>query len=256
MAPDKDESKSPEAAEVKPRREESKTPKANLRKFFKLVSRALSQEFRVTCSLPGWGTNCWKPDWFCKVASEALHSRGCVHVCNLAPSPSPQPPGSLPRAPPAHSAFCISLSWLAREQPRGRQRSRLPGRCLGPSSPPEGAQGTSRGLSQRSWLLPRKHSASESVSTGWCGTWAGVPGGNLLLVATAARLHPELASGSRIFNSETFLGNVRGLAKLAHKRMQPLLQGCYILDGKRKGTKSNLILLPKSLEGRRKPPRW
>ncbi|XP_054701526.1 breast carcinoma-amplified sequence 1 isoform X4 [Grus americana] len=36
-APDKDESKSPEAAEVKPRREESKTPKANLRKFFKLT---------------------------------------------------------------------------------------------------------------------------------------------------------------------------------------------------------------------------
>ncbi|XP_053937759.1 breast carcinoma-amplified sequence 1 isoform X2 [Cuculus canorus] len=34
---DKDESKSPEAAEVKPRREESKTPKANLRKFFKLT---------------------------------------------------------------------------------------------------------------------------------------------------------------------------------------------------------------------------
>ncbi|KFV13128.1 Breast carcinoma-amplified sequence 1, partial [Tauraco erythrolophus] len=37
VAPDKAESKSPEAAEVKPRREESKTPKANLRKFFKLV---------------------------------------------------------------------------------------------------------------------------------------------------------------------------------------------------------------------------
>ncbi|KAM9648560.1 breast carcinoma-amplified sequence 1 isoform 4-T4 [Morphnus guianensis] len=36
-APDKGESKSPEAAEVKPRREESKTPKANLRKFFKLT---------------------------------------------------------------------------------------------------------------------------------------------------------------------------------------------------------------------------
>ncbi|NXS71188.1 BCAS1 protein, partial [Pandion haliaetus] len=36
VAPDKGESKSPEAAEVKPRREESKTPKANLRKFFKL----------------------------------------------------------------------------------------------------------------------------------------------------------------------------------------------------------------------------
>ncbi|KAF1476521.1 Breast carcinoma-amplified sequence 1, partial [Eudyptula minor novaehollandiae] len=34
---DKDESKSPEATEVKPRREESKTPKANLRKFFKLT---------------------------------------------------------------------------------------------------------------------------------------------------------------------------------------------------------------------------
>ncbi|NXC16142.1 BCAS1 protein, partial [Corythaeola cristata] len=37
VAPDKAESKSPEAAEVKPRREESKTPKANLRKFFKLT---------------------------------------------------------------------------------------------------------------------------------------------------------------------------------------------------------------------------
>ncbi|NWX51014.1 BCAS1 protein, partial [Steatornis caripensis] len=37
VAPDKDDSKSPEAAEVKPRREESKTPKANLRKFFKLT---------------------------------------------------------------------------------------------------------------------------------------------------------------------------------------------------------------------------
>ncbi|XP_025955392.1 breast carcinoma-amplified sequence 1 isoform X1 [Dromaius novaehollandiae] len=36
VAPDKDESKSPEASEVKPRREEIKTPKANLRKFFKL----------------------------------------------------------------------------------------------------------------------------------------------------------------------------------------------------------------------------
>ncbi|NXQ94359.1 BCAS1 protein, partial [Sagittarius serpentarius] len=37
VAPDKGESKSPEAAEVKPRREESKTPKTNLRKFFKLT---------------------------------------------------------------------------------------------------------------------------------------------------------------------------------------------------------------------------
>ncbi|XP_010085466.1 PREDICTED: breast carcinoma-amplified sequence 1, partial [Pterocles gutturalis] len=38
VAGDKDESRSPEAAEARPRREESKTPKANLRKFFKLVS--------------------------------------------------------------------------------------------------------------------------------------------------------------------------------------------------------------------------
>ncbi|KFO74550.1 Breast carcinoma-amplified sequence 1, partial [Cuculus canorus] len=42
---DKDESKSPEAAEVKPRREESKTPKANLRKFFKLVRKTLDFKF-------------------------------------------------------------------------------------------------------------------------------------------------------------------------------------------------------------------
>ncbi|XP_068006061.1 breast carcinoma-amplified sequence 1 isoform X2 [Melanerpes formicivorus] len=37
VTPEKDEIKSPEATEVKPRREESKTPKANLRKFFKLT---------------------------------------------------------------------------------------------------------------------------------------------------------------------------------------------------------------------------
>ncbi|KAM7150443.1 breast carcinoma-amplified sequence 1 isoform 2-T4 [Macrochelys suwanniensis] len=36
VAPEKDETKSPEPAEVKPRREENKTPKTNLRKFFKL----------------------------------------------------------------------------------------------------------------------------------------------------------------------------------------------------------------------------
>eukprot|EP00075_Anas_platyrhynchos_P008699 XP_021132324.2 breast carcinoma-amplified sequence 1 isoform X5 [Anas platyrhynchos] len=41
VAPDKDE-KSPEATEVKPRKEESKTPKANLRKFFKLGSKRMS----------------------------------------------------------------------------------------------------------------------------------------------------------------------------------------------------------------------
>ncbi|NWW71328.1 BCAS1 protein, partial [Climacteris rufus] len=40
VAPDRDESKSPEAAEVKPRGAESKTPKANLRKFFKLTLNA------------------------------------------------------------------------------------------------------------------------------------------------------------------------------------------------------------------------
>ncbi|XP_050169882.1 breast carcinoma-amplified sequence 1 [Myiozetetes cayanensis] len=37
VAPDRDESKSPEGSEVKPRAAESKTPKANLRKFFKLT---------------------------------------------------------------------------------------------------------------------------------------------------------------------------------------------------------------------------
>ncbi|NXK98924.1 BCAS1 protein, partial [Formicarius rufipectus] len=39
-APDRDESKSPEGSEVKPRGAESKTPKANLRKFFKLTLNA------------------------------------------------------------------------------------------------------------------------------------------------------------------------------------------------------------------------
>ncbi|KFQ21698.1 Breast carcinoma-amplified sequence 1, partial [Merops nubicus] len=45
VTPDKEERKSPEVAEVKPRREESKTPKANLRKFFKLVSETRFPEF-------------------------------------------------------------------------------------------------------------------------------------------------------------------------------------------------------------------
>uniref|UniRef100_A0A8C3XIV0 Breast carcinoma amplified sequence 1 n=1 Tax=Chelydra serpentina TaxID=8475 RepID=A0A8C3XIV0_CHESE len=44
VAPEKDETKSPEPAEVKPRREENKNPKTNLRKFFKLVSRVFEQE--------------------------------------------------------------------------------------------------------------------------------------------------------------------------------------------------------------------
>ncbi|NXF06559.1 BCAS1 protein, partial [Smithornis capensis] len=39
-APDRDESKSPETPDVKPRGAESKTPKANLRKFFKLTLNA------------------------------------------------------------------------------------------------------------------------------------------------------------------------------------------------------------------------
>lgn len=45
VTPDKDE-RSSEVLEVKPRKEESKTPKANLRKFFKLVSRALCTMLR------------------------------------------------------------------------------------------------------------------------------------------------------------------------------------------------------------------
>uniref|UniRef100_A0A674HYW1 Brain enriched myelin associated protein 1 n=1 Tax=Terrapene triunguis TaxID=2587831 RepID=A0A674HYW1_9SAUR len=51
VAPDKDETKSPETAEVKLRREENKNPKTNLRKFFKLVSRVFEQkDLREPCS--------------------------------------------------------------------------------------------------------------------------------------------------------------------------------------------------------------
>lgn len=46
VAPDRDESKSAESAEVKPRGAESKTPKTNLRKFFKLVRAAFPWENR------------------------------------------------------------------------------------------------------------------------------------------------------------------------------------------------------------------
>ncbi|NXL88138.1 BCAS1 protein, partial [Alectura lathami] len=51
VAPDKDE-KSPEAAEAKPRREESKTPKANLRKFFKLTSNSTERPVATAESEP------------------------------------------------------------------------------------------------------------------------------------------------------------------------------------------------------------
>ncbi|NWR54522.1 BCAS1 protein, partial [Bucorvus abyssinicus] len=52
VAPDKDESKSPETAEVKPRREESKTPKANLRKFFKLTLNSTERPVAPAASEP------------------------------------------------------------------------------------------------------------------------------------------------------------------------------------------------------------
>ncbi|NXD52736.1 BCAS1 protein, partial [Corvus moneduloides] len=52
-APDRDESKSAEAAEVKPRGAESKTPKANLRKFFKLTLNATERPLAPSESDPG-----------------------------------------------------------------------------------------------------------------------------------------------------------------------------------------------------------
>ncbi|NXC04864.1 BCAS1 protein, partial [Orthonyx spaldingii] len=53
VAPDRDESKSAEAAEVKPRGAESKTPKANLRKFFKLTLNATERPHPASESDPG-----------------------------------------------------------------------------------------------------------------------------------------------------------------------------------------------------------
>ncbi|NWW40662.1 BCAS1 protein, partial [Panurus biarmicus] len=53
VAPDRDESKSTESAEVKPRGAESKTPKANLRKFFKLTLNATEKPLAPPESDPG-----------------------------------------------------------------------------------------------------------------------------------------------------------------------------------------------------------
>ncbi|NXQ58709.1 BCAS1 protein, partial [Anthoscopus minutus] len=53
VAPDRDESKSTESAEVKPRGAESKTPKANLRKFFKLTLNATEKPLAPSESDPG-----------------------------------------------------------------------------------------------------------------------------------------------------------------------------------------------------------
>ncbi|NWV40204.1 BCAS1 protein, partial [Grantiella picta] len=53
VAPDRDESKSAEPSEVKPRGAESKTPKANLRKFFKLTLNAVEKPLAPSDSDPG-----------------------------------------------------------------------------------------------------------------------------------------------------------------------------------------------------------
>ncbi|NXK63586.1 BCAS1 protein, partial [Sylvietta virens] len=53
VAPDRDESKSAESAELKPRGAESKTPKANLRKFFKLTLNATEKPLTPSDSDPG-----------------------------------------------------------------------------------------------------------------------------------------------------------------------------------------------------------
>ncbi|NWW28714.1 BCAS1 protein, partial [Falcunculus frontatus] len=53
VAPDRDESKSTETTEVKPRGAESKTPKANLRKFFKLTLNATERPLAPSESDPG-----------------------------------------------------------------------------------------------------------------------------------------------------------------------------------------------------------
>ncbi|XP_059718861.1 breast carcinoma-amplified sequence 1 isoform X3 [Haemorhous mexicanus] len=53
VAPDRDENKSTESSEVKPRGAESKTPKANLRKFFKLTLNATEKPLAPSESDPG-----------------------------------------------------------------------------------------------------------------------------------------------------------------------------------------------------------
>ncbi|KAL9835156.1 breast carcinoma-amplified sequence 1 isoform 2-T3 [Geothlypis trichas] len=53
VAPDRDESKGTESTEVKPRGAESKTPKANLRKFFKLTLNATEKPLAPSESDPG-----------------------------------------------------------------------------------------------------------------------------------------------------------------------------------------------------------
>uniref|UniRef100_A0A8C9UH63 BCAS1 protein n=1 Tax=Serinus canaria TaxID=9135 RepID=A0A8C9UH63_SERCA len=53
VAPDRDESKGTESSEVKPRGPESKTPKANLRKFFKLTLNATEKPLAPSESDPG-----------------------------------------------------------------------------------------------------------------------------------------------------------------------------------------------------------
>ncbi|NWR10635.1 BCAS1 protein, partial [Paradoxornis webbianus] len=53
VAPDREESRSAESAEGKPRGAESKTPKANLRKFFKLTLNATEKPLAPSESDPG-----------------------------------------------------------------------------------------------------------------------------------------------------------------------------------------------------------
>ncbi|NXT79315.1 BCAS1 protein, partial [Zapornia atra] len=90
-APDKDDGKSPEAAEVKPRREESKTPKANLRKFFKLTLNSTERPVAPAESEPV-GQKSKESSKDKKSAAELSKQKGSKQEAREQPDPREQPP--------------------------------------------------------------------------------------------------------------------------------------------------------------------
>ncbi|NXV82479.1 BCAS1 protein, partial [Atlantisia rogersi] len=90
-APDKDDGKSPEAAEVKPRKEESKTPKANLRKFFKLTLNSTERPATPAESEPV-GQKSKESSKDKKSAAELSKQKGSKQEVREQPDPREQPP--------------------------------------------------------------------------------------------------------------------------------------------------------------------
>lgn len=211
VAPDKDE-KSPEATEVKPRKEESKTPKANLRKFFKLVSGTLWIAARLRV---------WEGGWLClKLFPSSLSKvQERRHACLQ------QPGMPLLTQHPEHSASCSSLWRLGRGLPGAAAARPAPS---WPQLPCPGGPGPFRG-DPAAWSASVP-SASRIASAGW-EAWGAAPRGRWNVSAPLWAL--GLLQGVLLLPLKPVTAACAQLARLARTKMQLLLQWCYKWDDRK-----------------------